>query len=148
MLLDSTLALRILVVDDNADIRVLVTFVLSRDPTFVLVGEAENGESALAFVRQHRPDVVVMDLLMPSVGGLEATRQIKHESPGTKVLVLTSLNDDQTISARYPSPTRAVGESPAYLGPPRPTRRSSRAPPSTPARPGACRGSRRCLRRP
>ena len=68
MLLDGTLALRILVVDDNADIRVLVTFVLSRDPTFVLVGEAENGESALAFVRQHRPDVVVMDLLMPSIG--------------------------------------------------------------------------------
>jgi DNA-binding NarL/FixJ family response regulator len=101
MLLDSTLALRILIVDDNADIRVLVTFVLSRDPTFVLVGEAENGESALAFVRQHRPDVVVMDLLMPSVGGLEATRQIKHESPGTKVLVLTSLNDDQTISAAF-----------------------------------------------
>jgi DNA-binding NarL/FixJ family response regulator len=101
MLLDSTLALRILIVDDNADIRVLVTFVLSRDPTFVLVGEAENGESALAFARQHRPDVVVMDLLMPSVGGLEATRQIKHESPGTKVLVLTSLNDDQTISAAF-----------------------------------------------
>ena len=101
MLLDDTLALRILVVDDNADIRVLVTFVLSRDPTFVLVEEAENGESALAFVRQHRPDVVVMDLLMPSVGGLEATRQIKHESPGTKVLVLTSLNDDQTISAAF-----------------------------------------------
>jgi len=95
------LALRILVVDDNADIRVLVTFVLSRDPAFVLVGEAENGESALAFVRQHRPDVVVMDLLMPSVGGLEATRQIKLESPGTKVLVLTSLNDDQTISAAF-----------------------------------------------
>ena len=95
------MALRILVVDDNADIRVLVTFVLSRDPAFVLVGEAENGESALAFVRQHRPDVVVMDLLMPSVGGLEATRQIKHESPGTKVLVLTSLNDDQTISAAF-----------------------------------------------
>jgi DNA-binding NarL/FixJ family response regulator len=101
MLLDSTLALRILIVDDNADIRVLVTFVMSRDPTFVLVGEAENGESALAFARQHRPDVVVMDLLMPSVGGLEATRQIKHESPGTKVLVLTSLNDDQTISAAF-----------------------------------------------
>ena len=101
MLLDGTLALRILVVDDNADIRVLVTFVLSRDPAFVLVGEAENGESALAFVRQHRPDVVIMDLLMPSVGGLEATRHIKLESPGTKVLVLTSLNDDQTISAAF-----------------------------------------------
>ena len=95
------MALRILVVDDNADIRLLVPFVLSRAPAFVLVGEAENGESALAFVRQHRPDVVVMDLLMPSVGGLEATRQIKLESPGTKVLVLTSLNDDQTISAAF-----------------------------------------------
>src|ERR1700687_5086232 len=101
MLLDSTLALRILVVDDNADIRVLVTSVVSRHPPCVLVGEAENGESALAFVRQHRPDVVVMDLLMPSVGGLEATRQIKHEAPDTNVLVLTSLNDDQTISAAF-----------------------------------------------
>jgi two-component system, NarL family, response regulator LiaR len=94
-------ALRILVVDDNADIRVLVTFVLSRDPAFVLVEEAENGESALAFVRQHRPDVVVMDLLMPLVGGLAATRQIKSESPGTKVLVLTSLNDNETISSAF-----------------------------------------------
>lgn len=93
--------LRILVVDDNADIRVLVSFALSRDPTFVLVGEAENGEMALAFVAQHRPDVVIMDLMMPLVGGLAATREIKRESPSTKVLVLTSLNDDETISAAF-----------------------------------------------
>jgi DNA-binding NarL/FixJ family response regulator len=95
------LAVRILVVDDNADIRVLVTFVLSRDPDFVLIGEPEDGGSAAVFVREHRPDLVVMDLLMPRVGGLDATRQIKRESPGTKVLVLTSLHDDDTRQAAF-----------------------------------------------
>jgi len=92
---------RVLVVDDNADIRALVSFVLRREPEIVLIGEAEDGGSAVVFVRQHRPDLVVMDLLMPRVGGLDATRQIKRESPDTKVLVLTSLTDDETRCSAF-----------------------------------------------
>lgn len=71
---------------------------LSERISVVLVGEAENGESALVFVHQHRPDVVVMDLMVPLVGGLVATREIKRESPRTKVLVLTSLKPVKDLS--------------------------------------------------
>jgi DNA-binding NarL/FixJ family response regulator len=55
--------------------------VLGQDPDLVLIGEAEDGGSAVVFARQHRPDLVVMDLLMPRVEGLDATRQIKSEWP-------------------------------------------------------------------
>jgi two-component system, NarL family, response regulator LiaR len=89
-------AARVLVVDDNAEMRALVNFLLGQDPDLVLIGEAEDGGSAVVFARQHRPDLVVMDLLMPRVGGLDATHQIKSEWPETKVLVLTSLDDDET----------------------------------------------------
>ena len=87
---------RVLVVDDDWEIRWLVTFVLQRDPNVALVGEAPDGEMALSLVRQERPDVVVMDIRMRRLDGLEATRRIKQEYPATKMLVLTSLTDDAT----------------------------------------------------
>ena len=62
----------------------------------LLVGEADDGESAIILVRQVQPDLVVMDVMMPGVGGLEATRRIKREWPETRVLVLTNLTDDET----------------------------------------------------
>jgi DNA-binding NarL/FixJ family response regulator len=74
----------------------LVAFVLRRDPNLALAGEATDGEMAVSLVRQERPDVVVMDVMMPRLGGLEAIRQIKLEWPDTKVLVLTHLTGDAT----------------------------------------------------
>ena len=65
-------------------------------PHVALVGEAPDGEAAISLVRQERPDVVVIDVMMPRLDGLEATCQIKREYPATKVLVLTSLTDDAT----------------------------------------------------
>jgi two-component system invasion response regulator UvrY len=87
---------RVLIVDDEVDSCWLVAFVLRQDPYLALAGEATDGEMAVLLVRQERPDVVVMDVMMPRLGGLEAIHQIKREWPDTKVLILTHLTDDVT----------------------------------------------------
>src|SRR5229473_6905871 len=87
---------RVLIADDTVDSCWLVAFVLRRDPNLALAGEATDGEMAVSLVRQERPDVVVMDVMMPRLGGLEAIGRIKREWPDTKVLVLTHLTDDDT----------------------------------------------------
>ena len=87
---------RVLIVDDEVDSCWLVAFVLRQDPNLALAGEATDGEMAVSLVRQERPDVVVMDVMMPRLGGLEAIRRIKHEWPDTKGLVLTHLTGDAT----------------------------------------------------
>src|SRR5229473_5546603 len=87
---------RVLIADDTVDSCWLVAFVLRRDPNLALAGEATDGEMAVSLVRQERPDVVVTDVKMPRLDGLEATRRIKREWPETKVLVLTHLTDDHT----------------------------------------------------
>ena len=90
------MAARVLIVDDEVDSCWLAAFVLRRDPNLTLAGEATDGEMAVSLVRQERPDVVIIDVMMPRLGGLEATRQIKREWPDTKVLVLTHLTGDAT----------------------------------------------------
>ena len=95
------MAARVLIVDDEVDSCWLGAFVLRRDPNLALAGEATDGDMAVALVRQERPDVVVMDVMMPRLGGLEAIRQIKREWPDTKVLVLTHLTDDDTRRAAF-----------------------------------------------
>jgi DNA-binding NarL/FixJ family response regulator len=86
---------RVLIVDDELHICWLVAFVLRRDPNLALAGEATDGEMAVSLVRQERPDVVLMDVMLPRLDGLEATRRIKREWPDTKVL-LSNLTDDDT----------------------------------------------------
>jgi CheY-like chemotaxis protein len=87
---------RVLIVDDELDSCWLVAFILRQDPNLSLAGEATDGEMAVSLVRQERPDVVVMDVMMPRFGGLEAIPQIKREWPDTKVLVLTHLTGEAT----------------------------------------------------
>ena len=92
---------RVLIVDDEVDSCWLAAFVLQRDPNLVLAGEATDGEMALSLVSQERPDVVVIDIMMRRLNGLEATSQIKREWPDTKVVVLSHLTDDDTRRAAF-----------------------------------------------
>ncbi len=81
---------RILIADDHALLRVGLRTMLDTQPDMTVVGEAANGRDAVAKARELRPDVVVMDLMMPKLDGAEATRQIVESLPETKVIILTS----------------------------------------------------------
>ncbi len=85
--------IRVLLADDHAVLRTGLKLLLSAQSDIEVVGEAGDGGEAMAKARALRPDVVLMDLTMPGIGGLEATGRIKDESPGIKVLVLT-MHDD------------------------------------------------------
>ncbi|HET7537472.1 MAG TPA: response regulator transcription factor [Candidatus Didemnitutus sp.] len=89
--------LRILLVDDQSLFREALRTLLSLQPDFEIVGEAENGERALALARVHKPDVALMDLRMPVMDGVEATRRMAQAAPGTRVVVLTTFDEDQEI---------------------------------------------------
>jgi DNA-binding NarL/FixJ family response regulator len=87
----------ILLVDDHTAIRQGLRAFLELEPAFKVVGEAENGPQAVKLFRRTCPEVVVIDLAMPVLGGLEATQQILARAPRTKVLVLTSYGDDASV---------------------------------------------------
>ena len=92
-------ATRVLVADDHPTFRRGMGALLASLTAFELVGEAADGQAAIALVDQLRPDVVVMDLNMPSVNGVEATRQIVAAHPQIAVLVLTMLDEDESVFA-------------------------------------------------
>jgi DNA-binding NarL/FixJ family response regulator len=89
--------LRILLTDDQSLFREALRTLLSLQPDFEIVAEAENGERALALARAHKPDVILMDLRMPVMGGVEATRRIMAAVPGSRVVVLTTFDEDEEI---------------------------------------------------
>ena len=86
--------IRVMLVDDHQLIRSCFRDVLGKDPELEIVAEAGNGEQAIHMVRTHRPDVVLMDVSMPGIGGLEATRRISQSFPATRVIALTMYCDD------------------------------------------------------
>jgi DNA-binding NarL/FixJ family response regulator len=93
-------AIRVLLVDDHPIFRHgLRALLASLGGTIEVVGEGASGEEAVALAEQTGPDVVVMDLHMPGLGGVEATRRITTRSPGTGVLVLTMFDDDSVFAA-------------------------------------------------
>jgi NarL family two-component system response regulator LiaR len=87
----------ILIVDDHEVVRKGVRGYLDSLPEFEVVGEAYSGEEALDLVKLHIPDVVLMDLILPGMDGVETTRIVKNISPRTQVVVLTSYHDDTLI---------------------------------------------------
>ena len=92
--------IRILIADDHAVVRQGLRMFLSLDPDLAVVGEAEDGARAVQLAERLRPDVVLMDLLMPVMDGVAATRAIRGSVPKTEVIALTSvLEDDMVVSA-------------------------------------------------
>ena len=89
--------LRVLVVDDHPMFRDGLRALLASSPDVELVGEAATGEETLALTAELRPDLVVMDVQMPGIDGIEATRRVLRESPEVRVLVVTMFEDDATV---------------------------------------------------
>jgi DNA-binding NarL/FixJ family response regulator len=81
--------IRIMFADDHAIVRDGLRSLFKSDPQFVIVGEASDGAEAVKLIDKHKPDVAVLDISMPNVNGVEATRIIKKDYPGTKILILT-----------------------------------------------------------
>jgi DNA-binding NarL/FixJ family response regulator len=91
------MAIRILLVDDQALFREGIRTLLSLQPDFEVVGEAANGEEALRLTERLRPQVVLMDLRMPVLDGVAATRQLREIRPECRVIVLTTFDDDELV---------------------------------------------------
>jgi DNA-binding NarL/FixJ family response regulator len=87
----------LLIADDQALVRVGLRKIMETEPDTTVVGEASNGEEAVSAVRALRPDVVLMDIRMPVLDGIEATRRIIRAQPGTKVLILTTFGLDSYV---------------------------------------------------
>ncbi len=89
--------IKILIADDHAVVREGTRQILEREPDLDIVAEAVDGEEAVKLAGSSRPDVAIIDIAMPGIDGIEATRQIKELYPAVTVLILTAYDDDQFI---------------------------------------------------
>ena len=91
-------AIRVLIADDQAPLRAAFRMLVTSDPGMVVVAEAANGEQALTLAAKHQPDVVLMDVEMPGMGGVEATRRLCSQPQGPRVVILTMFDLDEYVS--------------------------------------------------
>jgi two-component system response regulator DegU len=91
--------IRVMIVDDNPRFREVLRSLLERDDQITVVSEADSGETIVELAEAYGPDVVLMDLSMPGVNGLEATLQLKQRLPGIEVVMLSSTDDDDAIGS-------------------------------------------------
>jgi DNA-binding NarL/FixJ family response regulator len=92
-------AIRVVLADDHAVVRKGILEFLEEEGDIAVVAEAADGEEAVALVAEHEPDVAVLDIHMPAVSGIDATRRIKASHPGVRVLILTAYDDDPYVFA-------------------------------------------------
>ena len=126
--------IKILLAEDHSIVREGLRALMKLEPDLQVIGEAENGRQAVTLALQLHPDVVVMDIAMPLLNGLEATRQILHAAPATKVLILSAHGDDayvekvmalgaagylikQTAASVLPAAIREVHQGRAFYSP-------------------------------
>src|SRR6266567_3050234 len=96
--LDQTMQkITVILADDHTVVRQGLRALLEAEEDMSVVGEAENGRQAVQMAKRLQPDVIVMDIAMPTLNGLEATRQVSRESPKSKVLILSSYSDDEYV---------------------------------------------------
>jgi DNA-binding NarL/FixJ family response regulator len=93
------MAIRVLLVDDQELIREGLTIILDAEADIEVVGRAANGQEAVEVARSISPDVILMDIRMPVMDGIEATRQIKAERPDIHILILTTYDEDELVFA-------------------------------------------------
>src|SRR5579864_8631984 len=91
--------IRVLIVDDHEVVRMGVKALLQQHPPLQVIAEASSGEEAVAQAIAHHPDVVVMDVRMPGMSGVEACRQIVEQLPATRVVMLTTFAEDELLFA-------------------------------------------------
>ena len=87
----------VLLVDDHKIMRDGIRAILSRDAEFRVVGEADNGADALLFVKKHRPDMVLMDIGLPGLNGVETTAEILRHHPACKIVILSMYDDENSV---------------------------------------------------
>ncbi len=95
---EGAMTIRVLITDDHGVVRQGLRMFLSLDPGVEVVGEAANGEEAVAMAQELRPDVVLMDLLMPVMDGISATEAIRRDLPDVEVIALTSVLEDASVT--------------------------------------------------
>ena len=91
------MSVRVVIADDQAMVRAGFRSLLKEEPDIDVVGEAANGEQAVAAVRRFKPDVALMDIRMPNVDGLEATRRLAEAGSATRILILTTFDLDEYV---------------------------------------------------
>src|SRR3972149_6121647 len=91
--------IRVIIADDHAVVREGTRHILEQEEHIQVVGEAKDGAEAVALTETLKPDVAIVDISMPVLGGIEATQRIKASRPGTAVLILTSYDDDRYVFA-------------------------------------------------
>jgi NarL family two-component system response regulator LiaR len=88
---------RIIIIDDHAVVRQGLRFLLAQQPDIEVVGEGKDGTQAVTLVADQLPDVVLLDLLMPKMDGITAIREIRHITPKTQIIILTSYAENEQI---------------------------------------------------
>lgn len=99
--------IRIMIVDDHFVVRMGLVAIINTYPELAVVAECANGRQAVELFRKHRPDVTLMDLRMPGMSGVEATKAIREEFPNTRIIVLTTYDGDEDIYRALQAGARA-----------------------------------------